>query len=113
MEIYWEDNIRELFEDETALASRGFDKKEVKNILKAVANIAAVNSINELPRNMHCHPIKKGKKFEYFAIDIPSLGGRRGKNRILLIPAGDEWDSAHLKTITKVEILGIKNYHKG
>ena len=112
MEIYWKDEkTRKLFESEEVLRASGFDKKERFKILEAMSNIDAVNSINELPHNMGCHPIKKGKKFLYFAVDIPSVGGGRGKNRILLFPQGD-YDLSDLKTITKVEILGIGDYHK-
>jgi len=111
MEVYWKDNkIRELFENEQALLNAGFDKKEAKKAIKALLNITAVTSVNQVPRNLRFHSIKEGKKFLYFTVDVPSLGGGRGKHRIRFIPVGDEgddYDLSNLTTVTKVEILGI------
>ena len=108
MTVYWKGNkIKELFESEEALLNAGFDKKEARNAIKAIVNINSVTSINQLPRNLNCHPIIKGKKFLYYTVDIPSVGGGRGKHRIRLIPVGDDYDFSNLTTITKVEILGI------
>ena len=112
MEVYWKNyKIKQLFESEQALLDMGFDKKEAKKAFKAIANIVSVTSINQLPKNMRCHPIKEGKKFIYFAVDIPSIGGRQGKNRIIFVPVGEEYDLTDLKTINKVEIQGIKDHH--
>jgi len=111
MEVYWKDNkTRELFESEKALLDAGFDKKEAKKAIKAMSNIASVVSINQLPRNLRCHPIKEGKKFLYFTVDVPSIGGGRGIHRIRFIPLGDEYDLSDLTTITQVEILGIEKH---
>lgn len=111
MEVYWKDNkTKELFESEQALLDAGFDKKEAKKAIKALSNIIAVTSINQLPRNLYCHPIKEGKKFLYFTVDVPSIGGGRGVHRIRFIPVGDEYDLSNLTTITRVEILGIAKH---
>jgi hypothetical protein len=111
MEIYWKDKkTRDLFESEQALLHAGFDKKEAKKAVYAISSISAVKSINQLPKNLCCHPIKKGKKFLYFTVDVPSVGGGRGKHRIRFIPVGDECDLSDLTTITKVEILGIEKH---
>ncbi len=111
MEVYWiDEKTKEMFESEDLLKGAGFDKKESKKIIKALSHISAVTSINQLPRNLCCHPIKQGKKFLHFTVDVPSLGGNRGKYRIQFIPVGDEFNLLDLRTITKVEILGIKKH---
>ncbi len=111
MEISWKDSkTKELFENEQALLNAGFDKKEAKKAIKAIFHIASVISINQLPQNLYCHPIKKGKKFLYFTVDIPSIGSGRGKHRICFIPVGDEYDLSNLTTITKIEILKIEKH---
>ena len=108
MEVYWKDNkTKELFESEQALLNAGFDKKEARKAVKAMSNIVSVDSINLLPQNLCCHPIKEGKKFLYFTVDVPSIGGGRGVHRIRFMPVGDEYDLSDLTTITRVEILGI------
>ncbi len=111
MEVHWKDNkIRRLLENEQNLLNAGFDKKEAVKAVKAMSNIAAVDSINQLPRNLRCHPIKEGKKFLYFTVDVPSVGGKRGIHRIRFIPVGDKYDLSNLTTITSVEVLGIEKH---
>ena len=108
MDIYWKNTeIKKLFESEQAIRDAGFDKKESRKAFKAMLNILSVTSIDQLPRNLRCHPISEGKKLLYYTVDIPSIGGNRGKHRIRFIPVGEEYDLLDLKTIRKVEILGI------
>ena len=46
----------------------------------------------------------------YYAVDLPELGMKRGKYRLIFRPYG-EHDLAHIETITAVLILGIEDYH--
>ncbi len=114
MQIFWKNKrIKEICESKDKMKKAKLDKKEQKNLVKAILSLKNVKSIDQMPKNFHCHPIKKGKKFLSFAIDLPSVGGGRGKNRLLVKPPdGLEYDLAKLQTITSIEILEIKNYHK-
>ena len=113
MNIFWKDKkTRELFENIENLKKSGLDKKEIKKVFMALQNMGATESVNLLPRNMNFHSIKSGKRFLYFAVDIPSIGGGRGKNRIIFKPPDDsEFDLANLSTVKSIEVLGIQDYH--
>lgn len=111
MEISWKNKrTKTLFHSKERLRKKGLDQKEIRHLFMAMNFIKKVDSINKLPNNLRCHPIKEGKKFLYYAIDLPSVGGGKGKNRIALVPKGD-YDRSDIKTITSVKILGIIDYH--
>ncbi|MFA6918188.1 MAG: hypothetical protein WC285_05175 [Candidatus Gracilibacteria bacterium] len=110
MEIHWKnERLRRELEDFNRLKTK-FDEKVAKNVVKRLREIGAFPSYADLPPNTRKHSIKDGNKFRYFAVDLPSLGGGRGKWRLTFIPHG-EYDMANQTTIIAVEILGIENYH--
>jgi len=110
MEIYWKnEKTKELFKSEKKLQKKGLDKKERRNLFTAMNFLQECTSINKMPSRYNCHPLKSTNP-PLYGLDLPSVGGGRGKNRIILIPIGD-FDKAHIETITKVKIMGIENYH--
>jgi len=113
MQVYWKnEKIKVLCENVDSLRKFGLDKKEIKKLAKALINIQAVTSINQLPKNMRCHQIKDGKQLRYFVVDLPSIGGRQGKYRLAFKPPDEStYDLSNLTTIISVEILGIVDYH--
>lgn len=110
MEVYWKSQkLKQQLEDFNSLCKQ-YDKKVAKNVVKRIKEIQAFPSYADLPPNTHKHSIKDGKKFLYFGVDLPHVGGKRGKWRLVFEPYGD-FDHADQRTIRAVKILGIKDYH--
>ena len=111
MEIYWKSTkLRKELEDFDHLQSN-YEEKVAMNIVQRLQELKFSASYVAIPPNAKAHSIKKGKKFLYFAVDLPHRGGGRGKWRLAFEPYG-EYDSANQSTITAIKILGIENYHK-
>lgn len=110
MEIYWEnEKLRKELEDFGHLKSK-YDEKVAKSVVQRINEIKSFPTYVDLPPNTHKHSIKDGNTFRYFAVDLPSRGGGRGKLRLTFIPNG-AYDPSNQKTIIAVKILGIENYH--
>lgn len=111
MEIYWKNKrVRAEMEDSKYLLKH-FDKKEVKNINAIFFSLKRARVLAELPRRFRCH-LLKGEKKGQFAIDIPGLKGKRGGNRLLLRPAGENAGETDLSKIECIQVFSIENYHK-
>ncbi len=111
MEIQWQnDKIKKQLQDGNFLI-REYGQKVAQNIAQRIVELSQAPSYAKLPKAVNPHPIKEGKKFLYFAVDLPDKGGGRGKWRLTFRPYG-EHDMAHVETITAVVICGVVNYHK-
>ena len=76
-----------------------------KKIINRMSEIRAANNLDEIP---HIPPPRRhkleGNYIDCWGIDV-------SKNfRIVLRPIGD-WDESDLKTINKIQILSIEDYH--
>ncbi len=110
MEIYWiTTQLKTELEDEAFLTKR-YDQKVARKVAQRLREIGAAPSYAKLPPATGKHPIKEGSRFLYFAVDVPGLGEKRGKLRLLFKPFG-EYNSAHVETIVAVVILGLDDYH--
>ena len=110
MDIYWKsDKLRQELEDKEFLGSK-YDQRFADKVVQRIREIGSAPSYAQLPPSTGKHPIKNGKKFLYYAVDLPGLGEKRGKYRLLFYPYGD-YDFAHIETIVAVTILGIDDYH--
>lgn len=110
MEIYWQNDQLKLKLEDSGYLSRTYDKKVAKVVAQRLLEIAKAPTYAQLPPATGKHPIKEGKKFLYFAVDVPSIGEKRGKYRLLFKPFGAH-DMAHIETICAVVIIGIDDYH--
>ena len=110
MNIYWKnEQLRLELEDERYLAKK-YDKKVARQVAKRLRELGAAPSYAQLPAASNPHPIKEGPRFLYYAVDVPGLGDRRGKLRLLFIPYGD-YNIERVETITEVVIQGLEDYH--
>lgn len=76
-----------------------------KKIINRMSEIRAANNLDEIP---HIPPPRRhkleGDYIDCWGIDV-------SKNfRIVLRPIGD-WDESNLKTINKIQILSVEDYH--
>ena len=76
-----------------------------KKIINRMSEIRAANNLEEIP---HIPPPRRhkleGDYSDCWGIDV-------SKNfRIVLRPIGD-WDESDLKTINKIQILSVEDYH--
>lgn len=110
MEIHWEDDtLKKRLEDNKWL-EKTYDEKVGRNIAQRLVEIDNSKHYGKLPPYAHPHPIKEGKKFLYYAVDVSGRGEGRGRLRLLFRPYG-EHDLARVETITAVVILGLEDYH--
>jgi hypothetical protein len=110
MEIYWiSTKLKNNLENEGYL-SKEFDPKVAKKVAQRLKELGSATSYAQLPPATGKHPIREGKKFLYFAVDIPGKGEGRGKLRLLFRPYG-EHDLAHIETITAIVIISLEDYH--
>lgn len=114
MNIYWKnEKLKRILASEDLLRKNfKLDKKEIREVFKVLDQLAVATNILDLPPRYNCHPLKEGKKLRFYTVDLPSVGGGRGKNRLCFIPVG-KYDLARIETITEIEIIDIKNTHKG
>ncbi len=111
MEIHWKsEKLRREMEDFDLLKSM-YDEKMALNVARRLKEIKSFPFYTDLPPNTRKHSVKQGKKFLYFAVDLPNIRGGRGKWRLIFEPHG-KYDLANQKTIVAVKIIGIENYHK-
>lgn len=111
MQVGWiNERTKNRLEDSEYLV-RNFGEKGARSVVQRILELRNAPSYAHLPRHTRPHPIKQGKKFLYYAVDVPSERERRGKNRLLFKPDGD-YDLAHVETIKSVVILGVDNYHR-
>ncbi|MEA2112527.1 MAG: hypothetical protein U9P50_00950 [Patescibacteria group bacterium] len=111
MQIHWDsDKLKEQLENSEFLISK-YDLKVEKKVAQRLIELAEADNYTKVPVSSGKHSIKEGKKFLYFAVDLPSISGKRSKNRLIFEPFGS-YDPANQSTITAIKILGIKNYHK-
>ena len=111
MEIYWKNKKLRLQLEDLSFLQKKYDIKTAHNIVKRLQEIKYSPSYVNLPPSSRKHSIKDGKKFKYFAVDLPSTGSGRGKWRLIFIPYGKDVDMSNQKTITSIEIMGIIDYH--
>lgn len=111
MEIHWNSTkVRKELEDFDLLTST-YGEKVANNVVKRINELKYSASYVAIPPNANAHSIKQGKKFLYFAVDLPDKGKGRGKWRLTFEPYGD-YDLANQSTITAIKIREIENYHK-
>lgn len=111
MQIHWDsDKLKEQLESYDFLVSK-YDFKVASKVAQRIIELSEADNYTKVPVSSGKHSIKEGKKFLYFAVDLPSISGKRSKNRLIFEPIGS-YDPANQTTITAVKILGIKNYHK-
>lgn len=111
MQITWvNDKIRKQCEDANFLIKK-YDKKLAKKLSQRLVELDDVDNYSKLPASSGKHSIKQGKKLLYFAVDLPTVRGKRGKYRLTFLPVG-KFDLANQTTINSIEILGIRDYHK-
>ena len=111
MEIHWKSTKLSKELEDFDLLTLQYDEKVAKSIVMRMNELKFSASYVEIPPNAKAHSIKQGKKFLYFAVDLPHRGGGRGKWRLTFEPYG-EYDLANQSSITAIKILGIENYHK-
>lgn len=110
MDIYWKsDKLKKDLENKGFL-EQTYDKRVAAKIVQRLLEIATAPSYAQLPPASGRHPIKEGNKFLYYAVDLPGVGMKRGKNRLIFSPYGN-YDLSHVETITAIVVLGIVNYH--
>lgn len=110
MEIHWDsDKLKSELENEIFLTKK-YDRKVARNVVRRLLEIDQAPSYAKLPQHTGKHPIKDGKRFLYFAVDVPGARKKRGKLRLLFRPYG-EHDMAHIETIRAVVIVGLGDYH--
>ena len=110
MDIYWDsDKLKKELENSDFLKKK-YDQRMAEKVAQRLREIGAAFSYAQLPPSTGKHPIKDGKKFLYYAVDLPGIGEKRGKYRLTFKPYG-EYDLVHVETITAVVILGITDYH--
>ena len=112
MEIYWKnDKLKKQLEDGSFLESK-YDKKIARKVAQRLIELSEAPNYAKLPISSGKHPIKTGKKFLYYAVDVPGRGDRgRGQLRLLFKPCG-EYDLARIETIMSVVIIGLEDYHR-
>jgi hypothetical protein len=111
MTIHWKNQKLKTNLESCKFLESQYDKKVAKSVVTRLKQIEYSESYDSIPPNAHKHPIKKGKKILYFAVDLPNIGGGRGKWRLIFEPYG-EYDLLDYKSIVEVRILRIENYHK-
>lgn len=112
MQIYWtSDKLKKQLEDLDFLVGK-YGVKVANKVAQRLIELDQADNYAKIPQSSGKHSIKEGKKFLYFAVDLPDIGGKRGKNRLIFRPYGVGYDPANQSTIVAVEILGIKNYHR-
>ncbi len=110
MKIHWRsEKFKKELENKALLLST-YDKKMARNISRRLIELEEAENYAKVPTYSGKHSIKEGKKFLYFAVDLPGRSEKRGKNRLLFRPYGD-YDLSNSSTIKEIEILQIKNYH--
>lgn len=110
MEIQWKNGaLKKQLEDDKWLG-KTYDLKVARNVARRLVEIGKAEHYGKLPLSTRKHPINEGNKFLYYAVDVPGIGEKRGKLRLLFRPYGDH-DPAHVETITAVEIVGLEDYH--
>ena len=110
MQIIWHDEKTKKQCEDIDFLTRTYDMKLAKKLAQRLIELELSEDYVKVPVSSRKHSIKQGKKFLYFAVDLPTLGDKRGKYRLTFIPIG-EYDMENQKTITSIKILGIENYH--
>lgn len=88
-----------------------FDKKEARSIASIITKLEEVQYLYQLPKTFQFHLLKGSMKGK-FSIYIPALGKKKGNNRLLFIPIGDNSQETDPKKISHIQITGIEDYHK-
>ncbi len=110
MDVYWKSKKLKSQIEDLKYLSKKYDRKVARNVVKRMKEIQSFPSYADLPASSHKHPIKEGKNFLYFAVDLPNIGSGRGKWRLIFEPYGD-YDMSDYHTIRAVKIIGIEDYH--
>lgn len=111
MEIHWRDDALKKDLQDAEWLLREYDERVARNVARRLLELEKSASYAKLPLHTGKHPIKEGKKFLYYAVDVPGLREGRGKLRLLFRPYG-QYDLAHVETICAVVIVGLENYHR-
>lgn len=107
MDIYWPDPLLKRNLESAQYLKGKYDKKVAVKLAQRLVELGDADTYAEIPPAAHPHPSPYPG---IYAVDVPGVGEKRGKLRLLFRPKG-KYDSAHLKTITAIEIIGLKNYH--
>jgi hypothetical protein len=110
MEIHWGDLELKKRLESAEFLERKYDKKVARQVSKRLRELGAFRHYGLLPGSMHSHPLNFGKEGKCFAVDVPGIGEKRGKLRLLFRPYGDH-DISRVETITKIVIIDLRNYH--
>lgn len=105
MEIEWKDEKTMKYLTNHEQIQIDFDKKVKDKLFLRYQQFISAKNLGDMPSSARVHPVD-----DLYAVDLPHIGSKRGKYRLLfeLLETENLLDP---KQTTKIKIIKITDYH--